>query len=339
MWSTLAPMPAAKKKKEPAPKKKTARKRKTAPKVEALESSAKDLAIGADHPALAAHAEAVRASGGAVLGAWLDPLGGHPLLLASFPIDAVAPTPFQRDASPAHVKRLMHAIGKTKRFLDPLIVMREEDGRWLTPNGNHRLTAMRELGAKSIVALVVPERSVAYQILALNTEKAHNLRERATEVRRMVIDLAGWAKGSEKDFELELDEPSLVTLGFAYELKGRLAGGAYGPVLKRVDGWIDGTLAEAVEERRRRAALVVELDAAVDEAVAKLKAQGLTSPYLKAFVVARINPLRFIKGDPPALDELLAGMTKRARGMDTSKISGADVAKSGGAPAEEEEHA
>ena len=38
---------------------------------------------------------------------------------------------------------------------------------------------MRRLGAKSITVLVVPEREVAWQILALNTEKAHNIKERS----------------------------------------------------------------------------------------------------------------------------------------------------------------
>ncbi|MCC6874934.1 MAG: ParB N-terminal domain-containing protein [Sandaracinaceae bacterium] len=321
---------------EAAPKKKRASKKK-AGEVAVLDASASELALSPSDPRLEAHAQAILQSGGAVLGAWREPVGGHPLLLASLPIDAIEPTPFQRDASPGHVRKLVRSIGKTKRFLDPIILMRENDGRWLTPNGNHRLCAMRELGARSIVALVVPERAVAYQILALNVEKAHGLRERATEVRRMIVDLAGWAPGSERDFELELDEPSLVTLGFAYELRPRLAGGAYGSVLKKVDAWIEGGLAAAVEERRRRAALVIALDDAVEIAVDKLKEKGLTSPYLKSFVVARVNPLRFIKGEPPSLDDLLATMTKRAAALDPGKITPADLARSGGAPAEHDE--
>lgn len=321
---------------EKAARKAPARRAKAKPALDAIELPASALALDATaDDALAPLSAAVRESGGAVLGAWRDPLGGHPLLLASLPIDSVQPTSFQRDPSPAHVKKLVHAIGKTKRFLDPVIAMRAEDGRWLTPNGNHRLTAMRELGARSIVALVVPERSVAYQILALNVEKAHNLRERATEVRRMIVDLAGWAKGSERDFELELEEPSLVTLGFAYEERPRISGGAYASPLKKVDGWVEGTLADAVTERRRRAALVIALDDAVEEAVAKLKEKGLTSPYLKAFVVARVNPLRFVKGEPPPLDELFATMTKRARALDPGKIDSADLARTGGAPDDE----
>ena len=66
-----------------------------------------------------------------------------------------------------------------------------------------------------------------------------------------------------------------------------------------------------------------------------LKEAGLTSPYLRAFVVGRINPLRFIKGDPPSLDELMATMTKRAAGMDAGKIKSSDVAASGGVPDDE----
>ena len=82
----------------------------------------------------------------------------------------------------------------------------------------------------------------------------------------------------------------------------------------------------------RRAAAVLELDDAVNEAVTKLKEKGLTSPYLKNFVVSRVNPLRFIKGDLPSFDELLQTMTKRARGMNVDKIKTEDLARSGGAP-------
>jgi ParB family chromosome partitioning protein len=152
---------------------------------------------------------------------------------------------------------------------------------------------------------------------------------------RMYRDLAGFVTDKEQFYELELEEPSLITLGFAYGERGRLAGGAYHSALRKVDGWIDSSIPDAVEERERRAKLVLELDDAVNEAVAKLKERGLTSPYLKSFVVARVNPLRFIKGELPSFDELMATMTKRARGMKVDKIQSADLARSGGAPDDE----
>jgi ParB family chromosome partitioning protein len=307
----------------------TKRKRKGV-SIQATTLSAADLPIGELAPELKQLADHVTADGGAVIGAYREPLGGHPLMLVSVPIEKVSPTAFQRDVSDAHVRKLVRAMDKTRRFLDPLILVRK-DGAYLTPNGNHRLTALRELSARAIVGLLVPEISVAYQILALNIEKAHNLRERALEVVRIVHDLAKEAR-TEQDMELELEEPSLVTLGFAYEQRGRLAGGAYHPVLRKVDSWIKGPFSASIPERERRAEVLLGLDDAVNEAVARLKEAGLTSPYLKSFVVARINPLRFIKGELPSYDELLTGMTKRARGMKTDKIKASDLARSGGAP-------
>jgi ParB family chromosome partitioning protein len=139
----------------------------------------------------------------------------------------------------------------------------------------------------------------------------------------------------ESDYELQFEEPTLCTLGFAYAERGRLSGGAYQSFLKKVDGFSKKPLSEMIEERERRAKVLLEFDDAVGEAVEKLKARGLTSPYLKAFVVARVNPLRFMKGAAPPFDELLATMTKRVRGMKTDKINSQDLARSGGAPDEE----
>jgi ParB family chromosome partitioning protein len=308
-------------------------------KLRPTELVATELALESPPAELTALAEAIRTDGGAVLATYREPLGGHALMLAALPLDKIAPTPFQRDISDAHVRRLTQAMDKTKRFLDPIIVVREqtESASYWTPNGYHRLTALKELGAKSILALVVPERAVAYQILALNIEKAHNLREKAIGVRRMYEDLAAvdgtnGAKEGETDFALEFEEPALATLGFAYQERGRLSGGAYHSILRKADGWLPGRLADALPLRRERAALLLAYDEAVTEAVAALKARGFNSPYLRNFVVARTNPLRFIKGEPPPLEELLPSMTKRARGMDANKIKTEDVARSGGGP-------
>ena len=326
--------PMAARKSKSAPKKPGTRRRRGV-KIEPVELSAAELATLPDPSSVEALASRVEADGGAVLARYREPLGGHPVLFVSLPLERVAPTPFQRDVSDAHVRRLTRAMDKTKRFLDPIIAVAAE-GQYWTPNGNHRLTALRELGAKAIVALLVPEAEVAYQILALNIEKAHALRERALEVVRMYRELVKLSNATENSYELEFEEPALVTLGFAYEQRGRLAGGAYHPALRKVDGWVPGTLANAAAERERRARAVIELDDAVNEAVAKLKERGLTSPYLKNFVVSRVNPLRFIKGDLPGFDELLETMTKRARGLKVDRIKNEDVVRAGGAPDESE---
>jgi ParB family chromosome partitioning protein len=97
--------------------------------------------------------QAIEKVGGCVVGSYKEPLGGHPVFISILPIGAVEPTPFQRDLSDAHHKRLANVINKTGRFLDPIIaVVAPRNGFW-TPNGRHRLEAMRRLGAKSIAAL------------------------------------------------------------------------------------------------------------------------------------------------------------------------------------------
>src|SRR5262249_60646578 len=105
-------------------------------------------------------------------------------------------------------------IDETAAFLDPLIVVRGDDGKLWTPNGRHRLAAGKVLGLKQITALISPDEALAYRILALNTEKAHNLRDRRLEVIRMARSLVkqrGSAK--EAEFTAEFEAPDLLTLG------------------------------------------------------------------------------------------------------------------------------
>lgn len=304
-------------------------------------------AIGSGTPpaAIARLAEAIEADGGRVLAPYKDPLGGHWQIFAALPIDLVEPTPFQRDLSKPHVERLSAAMDKLGRYLDPMIVVRGEQpgegGRegqtalhpYWTPNGNHRLAALRELGARSVVAIVVPDIEVAHRILLLNTEKAHNLRERSLEVIRLAELLAETESRPERDYEMEFEEPALLTLGLCYQENGRFAGGAYHPILRRIEKWETAALPKALETRRERAARMLELDAAVTEAMKALKERGFESPYLRPFVVARINPIRFKRG-PADADETIDTMLAAARRFDPGRVRADQVAKAGGAPEE-----
>ena len=281
-------------------------------------------------------AEAVQKAGGCVVGSYKEPLGGHPLLLAVLPIDAIEPTPFQRDLSDAHHKRLADVINKTGRFLDPVIAIVAPKGGFWTPNGRHRLEAMRRLGAKSITALVVADREVAWQILALNTEKAHNLKERSLEVIRIYRGLVEEDAGRpESRFAFYLDEPALVTLGVCYERAPRFGGGAYHPILRRLETFTDESLRTAIKDHEKRASMVLDLEEKVAAVVKKLKERGLVSPYLRSFVVARINPLRWIQGEPPALEDVLKTMRERAAKFNVEKIKPQDLAGATGPPDEE----
>ena len=301
---------------------------------------ANELSKGTPQAAVCALQDAITKDGGEVLTTYREPFSGHWVVLASLPIDQVEPTPYQRNLSDAHARKLEGVIAKLGRFLDPIIVVRKEikdsSTRYWTPNGNHRLSAMKTLGAKSIVALLVPEASAAYQILALNTEKAHNLRERALEVIKMYQELATLDDATEETYSLEFEEAALITLGLCYLENGRFSGGAYHPILRRSDQFIKKSLGSAIEIRRERAKTLMDLDRTVVEKVEALKAKGLTSPYLKSFVVARINPIRFRPKDaaPLSFDDVMDRMTKAAEKMNVEKVKMEDLARSGGAPDE-----
>jgi ParB family chromosome partitioning protein len=279
---------------------------------------------------------AVKGDDGAVLGAYRDPFGSTPLLLVALPIAKVEPTPYQRDPSETHMKKLMTVIEKVGRFLDPLILIRQDAAYW-TPTGNHRLQAMKKLGARSIIGLLVPEPEVAFKILALNTEKAHNVKEKSLETIRMARALAERKQGQETDYGFEFEQAQFLTLGAAYEQKKSLSGGAYTSVLRRIDDFLEEPMAKALKERERRGNKVLALDEAVGKVVDALKAKGLTSPYLKAFVVARINYIRFSKATEFDFDEVMDRLTASAKKFNVEKVKQEDVAKAGGGGPPDEE--
>lgn len=274
---------------------------------------------------------------GAVLATYREPFGGTPAILAALPIDRVEPTPYQRDPSQPHVKRLMNVVETLGRFLDPIIAVRQNDGYW-TPNGNHRLQAMRKLGAKSVIALVVPDPHIAFKILALNTEKAHNLKEKSLETIRMLRALADERPSqTEREFAFEFDQPSFLTLGAAYEERARIGGGAYQPLLRRIDDFLDERLPRAVKERERRSRLILSIDDEVGRIVDRLKKRGFTSPYLRPFVVARINPIRFSTSTEFDFDDVLGRIRKNADKFNVDRIRQEDIVRAGGPAADADE--
>lgn len=294
---------------------------------------AAQIALALDDAAIAPLVAEVRAAGGVVIGAYGEPLSGRPMLLACLPIAMVQPTPFQRDLSPTHTKRLAAKIEESGSFLDPLIVVRGEQGQLWTPNGRHRLAAAKVLGLKQITALVSADESLAFRILALNTEKAHNLKDRSLEVIRMARNLARRKpRSKEADYAAEFEAAELLTLGIVYEQNSRFAGGAYSPLLKKLDRFSDRGLVASLRTRAGYAARLEDIDVHVKRIIAGLQARGFNSPYLRNYVVARLNPVRFHrakKGDttpPMPLAAALTRMAVAAKKFDLTSVRAGDLA-------------
>jgi ParB family chromosome partitioning protein len=325
--------------KKTAGKKKAARKRATSSRKRLSIATEKrglrgeEVLLELSAPEVEALVEQVVAAGGAAIGAYREPLSGKPLLLAALPIEAVEPTPFQRDLSPTHTKRLAQKIDESGSYLDPLTVVRGADGRLWTPNGRHRLASAKVLGLRSITALISPDEDLAYKILALNTEKAHNLKDRSLEVIRMARALAErHRRGRETDYQAEFEAPYLLTLGLVYEQERRFAGGAYSPCLRKVDRFSSKTLAASLRERQGWASRLLVIDADVKRIIEQLRERGFQSAYLRNYVVARINPVRWHRakkgetGPPMAIGAALTRMAASARKFDVASVRERDLA-------------
>jgi ParB family chromosome partitioning protein len=271
----------------------------------------------------------VEEDGGHVLAVYREPLGGHWQAFCALPLDKVMATPYQRDLSPTHAKRLQEMVRKVGRFIDPIVVVSPRPGVYWTPNGHHRRTVLEKLKADWVPAILIPEAEVAYQILALNTEKAHNLKEKSLEVIRMYRGLAKEdPKSGEDDYAFQFEAPHLITLGLLYEENRRFAGGAFAPILKRVDKFLKGKLGDTLETRVARADKVRAVDEALAKVVAALKKRGIKHPFVKNYVLARTTPLTRQRKTLPSFDQTFTRLLSALQGFDPTKVRYEDVQRS-----------
>jgi ParB family chromosome partitioning protein len=276
--------------------------------------------------AVAALLEQVDRDAGRVLAVYREPVGGHWQAFCLLPLASVAPTPYQRDLSPTHAKRLTDVVRRIDRFVDPIVVVSPRPGVYWTPNGHHRRTALEKLKAEMIPVILIPEAEVAFQILALNTEKAHNLKEKSLEVIRMYRGLVEeQPRTGEEDWAFQFEAPHFVTLGLLYEENKRFAGGAFAPILKRVDKFLKGKLPATLEERGERARKVKAADEALAKAVAALKKRGISHPYVKNYVLARTSPLTRARKTVPSFDQAFSKLVAAIEGFDVAKVRYEDV--------------
>jgi ParB family chromosome partitioning protein len=281
-------------------------------------------------PAVRDLAAQVARDGGEVLAIYQEPVGEHWQMFCLLPLEKVEPTPYQRDLSPAHVKRLLDVVKKVDRFVDPVVVISRRPGLYWTPNGNHRRAVLEKLDADVVPAILIAEPEVAFQILALNTEKAHNLKEKSLEVIRMYRGLAEeQPRRTEEDFAFQFESPHFITLGLLYEENARFAGGAFAPILRRVDRFLRGTLPKALEERRERADMVRKADEALGAIVAKLKRRGIRHPYVKNYVLARTTPLTRARKTLPSFEVTFRRLAESLGEFDVGRVRYEDVARAG----------
>jgi ParB family chromosome partitioning protein len=274
-------------------------------------------------------AEQVDRDGGRVLAVYQEPVGEHWQLFCLLPRGKVEASPYQRDVSPTHVKRLTEAVRRLDRFVDPIVVVSPRPGVYWTPNGNHRRVVLDKLKAETIPAILVVEPEVAFQVLPLNTEKAHNLKEKSLEVIRMYRGALAEQPGStEEDWVFQFESAHLITLGLLYEQNKRFAGGAFAPILRRVDKFLKVTLRKGLEEREERAALVRAADETLGAVVARVKKRGINHPYVKNYLLARTTPLTRARKTLPSFEQTFKRLRENLESFDVSKVRYDEIQRS-----------
>ena len=271
----------------------------------------------------------VERDGGRALALYQEPVGDHWQIFCLLPMARVEASPYQRDLSPTHVKRLTEAVKKLDRFIDPVVVVSPRPGVYWTPNGNHRRTALQKLKAAFVPAILVVEPEVGYQILPLNTEKAHNLKEKSLEVIRMYRALAEeHPTSTEEAWAFQFESAHFITLGLLYETNKRFSGGAFAPILRRVDKFLRATLRKGIEEREERAALVRAADESLAAVVAKVKKRGINHPYVKNFLLARTTPLTRARKTLPSFEQTFKKLRESLEAFDVAKVRYDDIQRS-----------
>jgi ParB family chromosome partitioning protein len=274
-------------------------------------------------------AEQVQRDGGQVLALYQEPVGEHWQLFCLLPRGKVEASPYQRDISPTHVKRLTEAVRKIDRFVDPILAVSPEPGVYWTPNGNHRRSALDKLKVDYVPAIVVPEPEVAFQVLPLNTEKAHNLKEKSLEVIRMYRALAEQQPTTtEEAWAFQFESAHFVTLGLLYEQNKRFAGGAFAPILRRVDRFLKTTLRKGLGEREERAELVRATDETLGQVVAKVRKRGINHPYVKNYLLARTTPLTRARKTLPSFEQTFRKLRDHLEEFDVTKVRYDEIQRS-----------
>jgi ParB family chromosome partitioning protein len=271
----------------------------------------------------------VERDGGRVLAVYQDPVGDHWQLFCLLPRERVQASPYQRDLSPTHVKRLTEAVKKLDRFVDPIVAISPEPGVYWTPNGNHRRAVLDKLKAAWVPAILVVEKDTAFQVLALNTEKAHNLKEKSLEVIRMYRALVDEQPSTtEEAWAFQFEAPYFITLGLLYETNKRFAGGAFAPILRRVDKFLKLSLGRGLPEREERAELVRETDETLAATVAKVKKRGINHPYVKNYLLARTTPLTRQRKTLPSFEQTFKKLSENLTEFDVSRVRYDDIQRS-----------
>jgi ParB family chromosome partitioning protein len=133
---------------------------------------------------------------------------------------------------------------------------------------------------------------------------------------------------TEDDWALQFESPHFITLGLLYEQNKRFAGGAFAPILRRVDKFLKGSLRKELPERTERAELVRATDETLAQVVAKVKKRGINHPYVKNYLLARTTPLTRARKTLPSFEQTFKKLRDNLGDFDVTKVRYDEIQRS-----------
>ena len=171
---------------------------------------------------------------------------------------------------------------------------------------------------------------MAFQVLPLNTEKAHNLKEKSLEVIRMYRGLGEQQPSTtEEDWAFQFESAHFITLGLLYEQNKRFAGGAFAPILRRVDKFLeDVRCAKGWRSAPSAPSSVRAADETLVQVVAKVKKRGINHPYVKNYLLARTTPLTRARKTLPSFEQTFKKLRSNLEDFDVTKVRYDEIQRS-----------
>jgi ParB family chromosome partitioning protein len=249
-----------------------------------------------------------------------EPISGKTLEFKILKIDEIDIHSYERSISEEHLRKLMTAISKVGVYLDPITVFKDKSGKYYVLNGQHRLLAMKKLGFEEIPAIIFDDPEIAKNIIALNTEKAPDIRDMAKESKTIYMEYVENFPDEPESVAGRYIEAYYVTCGFAYEKMERFGGSVFESLMKKVDLFTEERFADAVKMREERAERLITLYQKIIELEKQLKEQDIWHPFIRKEIFSHINPYKRLRVIPDTFDEVVDKLMTNLENLDVESF-------------------
>ena len=261
-----------------------------------------------------------RKKGEQIITRYEEPISSKKLVFTILNIDDIQIHDYERTISEEHLKKLMAAISKTGVYIDPITVFKDNRGKYFVLNGQHRLLAMKRLGYEQIPCIIFDDPEIAKNIIALNTEKAPDIRDMAKESKSIYMEYLENYPQEPETIAGKYIEAYYVTCGFAYEKMEKFGGSVLETLMRKVDLFTEHPLKQAVKIRQKRADKLIQIYNKIIEVEQELKEKDIWHPFIRKEIFSHINPYKRLRVIPDDFDQVIEKLVYNLENFDIASF-------------------